>query len=24
VSYTGQIARNVTDHTAKGKFSWKF
>jgi outer membrane autotransporter protein len=24
VSYTGQIASNVTDHAAKGKFSWKF
>jgi subtilase-type serine protease len=24
VSYTGQIARNVTDHAAKGKFSWRF
>jgi outer membrane autotransporter protein len=24
VSYTGQIASNVADHAAKGKFSWKF
>jgi uncharacterized protein with beta-barrel porin domain len=24
VSYTGQIARNVSDHGAKGKLSWKF
>ena len=24
VSYVGQIARNVQDHAAKGKFSWKF
>ena len=24
VSYTGQLARNVTDHAAKGRFSWKF
>src|SRR5205807_5401016 len=24
VSYTGQIANNVQDHAAKGKFSWKF
>jgi len=24
VSYTGQIARNVSDHGAKGKFSWRF
>jgi outer membrane autotransporter protein len=24
VSYTGQIAGNVQDHGAKGKFSWKF
>jgi outer membrane autotransporter protein len=24
VSYTGQLARNVTDHAAKGKFSWRF
>jgi uncharacterized protein with beta-barrel porin domain len=24
VSYTGQIAGNVADHAAKGKFSWKF
>ena len=24
VSYTGQIAGNVQDHAAKGKFSWKF
>ena len=24
VSYMGQIASNVTDHAAKGKFSWKF
>jgi subtilase-type serine protease len=24
VSYTGQYARNVQDHAAKGKFSWKF
>ena len=24
VSYIGQIARNVQDHAAKGKFSWKF
>jgi subtilase-type serine protease len=24
VSYTGQIARNVTDHAAKGKFTWRF
>jgi subtilase-type serine protease len=24
VSYTGQIADNVQDHAAKGKFSWKF
>jgi outer membrane autotransporter protein len=24
VSYTGQLARNVHDHAAKGKFSWKF
>ena len=23
-SYTGQLAGNVTDHAAKGKFSWKF
>ena len=24
VSYTGQLASNVQDHAAKGKFSWKF
>ncbi len=24
VSYVGQLARNVQDHAAKGKFSWKF
>ena len=24
VSYTGEIASNVQDHAAKGKFSWKF
>ncbi|HMK78446.1 MAG TPA: autotransporter domain-containing protein, partial [Xanthobacteraceae bacterium] len=24
VSYTGQLAGNVTDNAAKGKFSWKF
>ena len=24
VSYTGQIASNVQDHAAKGKFSWRF
>jgi len=24
VSYVGQIASNVQDHAAKGKFSWKF
>ena len=24
VSYTGQLANNVQDHAAKGKFSWKF
>ena len=24
VSYLGQAARNVHDHAAKGKFSWKF
>jgi outer membrane autotransporter protein len=24
VSYVGQLARNVHDHAAKGKFSWKF
>jgi uncharacterized protein with beta-barrel porin domain len=24
VSYTGQIARYVHDHAAKGKFSWRF
>ena len=24
VSYTGQLARNVTDHAARGRFSWKF
>jgi outer membrane autotransporter protein len=24
VSYTGQVARNVHDHAAKGKFSWRF
>jgi len=24
VSYVGQLARNVQDHGAKGKFSWKF
>jgi outer membrane autotransporter protein len=24
LSYTGQIASNVEDHAAKGKFSWKF
>jgi len=24
VSYVGQAASNVTDHAAKGKFSWKF
>ena len=24
VSYTGQIARNVTDDAAKGKSVWKF
>jgi hypothetical protein len=23
-SYTGQLASNVSDHAAKGKFSWKF
>ena len=24
VSYVGQIASNVQDHAAKGKFSWRF
>jgi subtilase-type serine protease len=24
VSYTGQIAGNVHDHAAKGRFSWQF
>jgi len=24
VSYVGQIASNVSDHAAKGRFSWKF
>jgi subtilase-type serine protease len=24
VSYTGQIASNVQDHAAKGRFSWRF
>ena len=24
LSYVGQAARNVHDHAAKGKFSWKF
>jgi len=24
VSYVGQLARNIQDHAAKGKFSWKF
>ena len=24
ISYTGQIASNVTDHAAKGRFSWRF
>jgi outer membrane autotransporter protein len=24
ISYVGQLARNVQDHAAKGKFSWKF
>ena len=24
VSYVGQIASNVPDHAAKGKFSWRF
>ena len=24
VSYVGQIAGNVSDHAAKGRFSWKF
>ena len=24
ISYVGQLARNVHDHAAKGKFSWKF
>jgi subtilase-type serine protease len=24
VSYVGQLARNLHDHAAKGKFSWKF
>jgi subtilase-type serine protease len=24
VSYVGQLARNVHDHAAKGKFTWKF
>jgi subtilase-type serine protease len=24
LSYTGQIGSDVTDHAAKGKFSWKF
>jgi outer membrane autotransporter protein len=24
ISYVGQLAGNVTDHAAKGKFSWKF
>ena len=24
ISYVGQIANNVQDHAAKGKFSWKF
>jgi subtilase-type serine protease len=24
ISYVGQIANNLHDHAAKGKFSWKF
>ena len=24
MSFTGQLASNVQDHAAKGKFSWKF
>ena len=24
LSYVGQLARNVHDHAAKGKFTWKF
>ena len=24
LSYAGQVARNVVDHAAKGKFAWKF
>ena len=24
ISYVGQIANNVQDHAAKGKFSWRF
>jgi len=24
LSYVGQIASNVSDHAAKGKFSWRF
>jgi outer membrane autotransporter protein len=24
LSYAGQLARNVVDHAAKGKFAWKF
>ena len=24
VSYSSQIANNVQDHAAKGRFSWKF
>ena len=24
ISYTGQLANNVQDHAAKGKFSWRF
>jgi outer membrane autotransporter protein len=24
LSYIGQIASNVQDHAAKGKFSWRF
>jgi outer membrane autotransporter protein len=24
VSYTGQLARNVQDHAAKGRFTWRF
>ena len=23
-SYVGQLARNVTDHAARGRFSWRF